>query len=363
MPQNSSSRRARTVSVLALTGLLALTACEADVPDQQGGGDVGDYDAESFDELAAPDPSGNQLSHEDMRGVLEDHFDGAGLTDTDDYYPNLRDIETELQKLAVDPADCKQYVVQSASPVPEGALVVHADSSGGQGEEGEGSGDAGSQEGSQEGSQGGGSQEGSQGGGSEGDGQGGDPAASSGGFSTTSVTRPFDNEGGDDGSGDEDSGDEGSGDEEDGSGEDGAEGEEEDEPVEVDLPSGRQATVYSFQDSRASDAFFDGEETGLENCGSYTVTRGGIGEDEEPDAETSTSVDAVEVDSEADGALGIYREVEADDSTERSVAVMLRHGSQTVLLVAPAGGELDEDESEVAVEELEEEAHAVLEDL
>lgn len=359
MPQNSSPRRARTVSVLALTGLLALTACEADVPDQQGGGDVGDYDAESFDELAAPDPSGNQLSHEDMRGVLEDHFDGAGLTDTDDYYPNLRDIETELQKLAVDPADCKQYVVQSASPVPEGALVVHADSSGGQGEEGEGSGDDGSQEGSQEGSQGGGS---------EGDGQGGDPAASSGGFSATSVTRPFDNEGGDDGSGGEDSGDGGSGDEDsgdedDGSGEDGAEGEEEDEPVEVDLPSGRQATVYSFQDSRASDAFFDGEETGLENCGSYTVKRGGIGEDEEPDAETSTSVDAVDVESEADGALGIYREVEADDSTERSVAVMLRHGSQAVLLVAPAGGELDQDESEAAVEELEQEAHAVLEDL
>ena len=328
MPQNFSPRRARTASVLALTGLLALTACEGDVPDQQGSGDIGDYDAEGFDELSAPDPSGNQLSHEDMREVLEDHFDGADLTDTDDYYPDLRDIETELQKLAVDPADCKQYVVQSASPVPEGALIVHADTSGeeGSGEDAEGGSDDEADEGSQ------------------------DAAASGAGFSATSVTRPFENEGSaddeDDASGDEDPG-----------------SEEEDEPVEVDLPSGRQATVYSFQDSRASDAFFDGEQTGMENCGSYTVTRGGIGEDDEPDAESSTSVDAVEVDSEAEDALGIYREVESDGSTERSVAVLLRHGSQVVLLAAPTGGELDEDESEAAAEQLEGEAHAVLEDL
>lgn len=347
MPQNSSPRRARTASVLALTGLLALTACEADVPDQQGPGDVGDYDAESFDELSAPDPSGNQLSHEDMRGVLEDHLEGADLTDSDDYYPNLRDIETELQKLAVDPADCKQYVVQSASPVPEGALIVHADTSGGESSDESGGGDGATP--------GGGSGEGS------GD---GDAAAPSGGFSVTSLTRPLENEGGDGDSGDDGSGGEDSGDG--GSAEDGddASGDEEgDEPVEVDLPSGRQATVYSFQDSRASDAFFDGEQTGMENCGSYTVTRGGIGEDDEPDAESSTSVDAVEVDSEAEDALGIYREVESDGSTEQSVAVLLRHGSQVVLLAAPTEGDLDEDESEAAAEQLEGEAHAVLEDL
>lgn len=327
MPQNSSPRRTRTVSVLALTGLLALTACEDEVPQEQGSDEVGDFDAEGFDELEAPDPRGNQLSHEEMRETLEDHFDGAGLSDTDDYYPNLRDIETELQKLAVDPTDCKQYVVQSASPVPEGALIAHADSGGGE-ESDEGS-EGGSEDQADEGAQD----------------EDGDTEASGGGFSSTSVTLPLENQGEQD------------------AGQDEGEDEEEDEPVEVDLPSERQATIYSFQDSRASEAYFASEDSGLENCGSYTVTRGGVGEDDEPEAETSASVESVAVESEAEEALGIYREVEGEDSTEQSVAVLLRHGSQVVLLAASAGGELDEEESEVAVEEVEEQAHALLEDL
>lgn len=341
MPQNSSPRRVRTVSVLALTGLLALTACEDEVPQEQGSGEAGDFDDEGFDELEAPDPRGNQLSHEEMREILEDHFDGAGLSDTDDYYPNLRDIETELQKLAVDPTDCKQYVMQSASPVPEGALIAHADSGGAQ-NSGEGS-ESDSEDQADEGSQD----------------EGGDTEASGGGFSSTSVTLPLENESEQDAGQDEAAQDDAPQQD----GEDEGEDDEEDEPVEVDLPSERQATIYSFQDSRASEAYFAGEDSGLENCGSYTVTRGGIGEDDEPEAETSTSVESVAVESEAEEALGIYREVEGEDSTEQSVAVLLRHGSQVVLLAASAGEELDEEESEVAVEELEEQAHAILEDL
>ena len=133
--------------------------------------------------------------------------------------------------------------------------------------------------------------------------------------------------------------------------------------MEVDLPSERQATVYTFQDWGAADAYFSSEANGLDTCSSYTVTRGGIGEDDEPEAESSTSVEAVEVSSEADDALGIHREIEAEDSTEQSVAVMLREGSNVVVVTAPAGGELDEEEAEVAAEELEAEARALLSDL
>lgn len=342
MPQTSFFRPARAVTAFALTGLLTLTACEADLPQQGDGDGAGSSDGEGFDELAAPDPRGSQLSHDDMREVLDEHYSGAGVTDTDDYYASLRDIETELQKLAVDPTDCKQYVVQSASPVPEGALIAHADTNGAdedseEGTEGENTGEEDAEDDT-------------------------DPeaSASAGGFSRTTVTLPFGQEDdGDDEAGSGEGGDAGADDD----GEDAEDGSDEEEAVEVDLPSERQATVYTFQDWRAADAYFSGEESGLDNCGSYTVTRGGIGEDDDPELETSTSVDTVEVTSDADSALGIYRETETEGSTDQSVAVMLRDSSNIVVLTAPAGGELDEEEAEIAVEELEDEAFAVLSDL
>lgn len=340
MAQNPFPRSARAVSAVALAGLLALTACEADLPDQDGGSGAGGSGGQGFDELSAPDPRGSQLSHEDMREVLEEHLSGAGITDTDDYYASLREIETELQKLAVDPTDCKQYVVQSASPVPEGALIAHADT-----------GDAGQSEDEQDdGGQDDAEQE------SSGD-DAADAEASAVGFSQAAVTLPLE---GEDGADSEEDAEEGSGGGEDAEGED---AEEDEEPVQVELPADRQATVYTFQDWRAADAYFSGEEDGLDSCGSYTVTRGGIGEEDEPEAETSTSVDAFEVTSEADAVLGIYREIEAEGSTDHSVAVMLRGGSHLVVLTAPAGGELDEEEAEVAAEELETEAYGILSDL
>lgn len=344
MPQNLLHRPARAVTALALTGLLTLTACEADLPQQGDAGGAGGFEGEGFDELTAPDPRGSQLSHDDMREVLEEHYSAAGVTDTDDYYASLRDIETELQKLAVDPTDCKQYVVQSASPVPEGALIAHADTSDSGGD---------SEESPEE--------EESPEDGDTGDDTDPEASASAGGFSRTTVMLPFgeqsdgDDEAGNGGGGDTDADDDDENDGEDDS--------DEDEPVEVDLPSDRQATVYTFQDWRAADAYFSSEENGLDSCGSYTVTRGGIGEEDEPEAETSTSVETVEIASEADSSLGIYRETETEGSTEQSVAVMLRDGSNIVVLTAPAGGDLDEEESEAAVEELEAEASAVLNDL
>lgn len=109
--------------------LLALTGCEADLEDEGGPLGGGSLDQSVSDaQVKAPEPVGEQLSHQQMRGALNEHSDGATITDTDDWWPNLRDLNRELQKLAVDPTDCKPYVTASALPVPLGALGALAES-------------------------------------------------------------------------------------------------------------------------------------------------------------------------------------------------------------------------------------------
>ena len=123
----------------------------------------------------------------------------------------------------------------------------------------------------------------------------------------------------------------------------------------VDLPAERQAVVYTFQDWRAADAHFSSEEEGLETCDAYTASRAG-----DEAAETSTSVDSVDVSTEADAALGITRRISSDGTTEHSAAVILRTGSHIVTVMVPLEDSLSEEEAEVAVDELEAEADDLL---
>lgn len=88
----------------------------------------GDGPAENGMEAAlAPEPAGSQHSHQQMRDALEETIEGADLTDTDDWWDSLRDLNRELQKLRVSPDDCKAFVTASALPVPSGALTAVAD--------------------------------------------------------------------------------------------------------------------------------------------------------------------------------------------------------------------------------------------
>lgn len=108
---------------------LALTGCEDD-PEAEGsplgGGSLDSSVAEA--QVAAPEPQGQQVSHEDMVEALEDTLGSATITDTDDWWPNLRDLNRELQRLEVQPVDCKPFVTASALPVPTGALGALAES-------------------------------------------------------------------------------------------------------------------------------------------------------------------------------------------------------------------------------------------
>lgn len=115
-----------SLAVLPITALV-LTGCEADlgVEDSPLGG--GSLDQSVSDAQAqAPDPVGEQFSHEQMREALQEHIGGT-ITDTDDWYPHLRDLNRELQMLRVQPTDCKPYVTASALPVPDGALGALAE--------------------------------------------------------------------------------------------------------------------------------------------------------------------------------------------------------------------------------------------
>ncbi|MDS2171313.1 hypothetical protein Q7C18_01205 [Nesterenkonia sp. CL21] len=127
MSQSAPGRRRRVIPVLAVGGALVLTGCADDVAVRDSGGGGGAIgDPGGAQQLSAPEPEGSQLSHEEMREALESEFSGASITDTDDVLPGLRDLETELQRLRVNPQECKQYVVESASPLPDGALMAHA---------------------------------------------------------------------------------------------------------------------------------------------------------------------------------------------------------------------------------------------
>lgn len=122
----------RTPSALitALTAALLLTSCLGEAPDE------GEQDPANPDDLptgqaeetiaTAPDPTGEQLDHSQMRDALEAHA-GGPITDSDEYWPHIRDINTELQRLAVDPNACKPYVTASALPIPSAALAAFAE--------------------------------------------------------------------------------------------------------------------------------------------------------------------------------------------------------------------------------------------
>ncbi len=337
-------RRARAGITLGLLAMVLLTGCETATvedstePAADAGSSAGDSEAQ------APEPTGNQLSHEDMRAQLEARYPEATLTDTDDYWSGLRDIETELQKLVVDPPECKQYVVRSAVPVPAGALVAFADGTGGS----ESGGDAES------------------GGEAESGGDAEEPEASdsdSGAaieLASTEEDSAEGSEGGDSG-GEEDPSDsaedgdaEDAGDSED-SEQDGKDSEEEPEPVTVDLPAERQAVIYTFPDWRAAESHFTAEQDGLDECDSYTAQRSA-----DDAVETSTSIDRVDLSSDADAAFGITRRISSAGETEHSAAVTLRTGSQIVTVMVPLQDSLSEEEAEVAVVELEEEAADLL---
>ncbi|WP_120005801.1 hypothetical protein [Nesterenkonia muleiensis] len=117
-------RSSAPLAVLPVAAMV-LAGCEADLAGEDGPLGGGSLDQSVSDAQAeAPDPLGEQLSHEQMREALEGHTGGTSgtVTDTDDWWPHLRDLNRELQMLRVQPTDCKPYVTASALPVPAGAL-------------------------------------------------------------------------------------------------------------------------------------------------------------------------------------------------------------------------------------------------
>src|SRR5699024_4476231 len=84
----TSESNARTFAATSCTLALALVlaACgtplqeEADAP--EGGSADGSMDQV---QASAPDPAGDQHSHEQMREALEENIAGAEITDTDDW--------------------------------------------------------------------------------------------------------------------------------------------------------------------------------------------------------------------------------------------------------------------------------------
>ena len=120
-----------SAQVIAATGsafslVLLISGCGLGVEEaeQPGGPAGGGMEAA---QASAPEPAGGQHSHEEMRTALEETTEGADLTDTDDWWESLRDLNRELQKLRVSPDDCKAFVTASALPVPSGALTAVAD--------------------------------------------------------------------------------------------------------------------------------------------------------------------------------------------------------------------------------------------
>lgn len=112
----------------AFSMALLLAACgtaSQDEPEEDTGGGAADGGMDQVQAMA-PDPTGDQHSHGQMREALEESIDGAEITDTDDWWESLRDVSRELQKLRVDPTDCKSFVTASAQPIPAGALAAIA---------------------------------------------------------------------------------------------------------------------------------------------------------------------------------------------------------------------------------------------
>lgn len=347
---------------ISMAAVLLLTSCSEGGSDEEAGQPTQEAPSNPADEgSSAPEPTGDQLSHDDMRSAVEAHLSGATLTDTDDYWGDLRSIETELQKLDVEPVDCKQYVVESATPVPDGALLVHADTSGE-------------------------------------DDVGESPAPE--GLEGEASPSPADDSDADDSDTNESEENES---EENESDEGSSDGGASDEEAQVDdvpgLQTERQVTVYSYADWRAAQSHFAGEEDGVDTCGSYTATRDSS--EESGDVEVTTTIEAVDVevndgsddsdsddgdsddgdsedgDSEdgdsdgssdeggvtADEAMAMTQDVELDGEADRALGVMVRHGSLLVSIVAPMEQQAGDGQAEDAAEALAAEAESLLDDL
>lgn len=293
-------RPVRGVLALAAAASLALAGCGQDpAAVEQDSGDEEVPDPGGPEQLTAPDPSGEQRSHQAMREALRAVYGSATLTDTDDVLPGARDLETELQRLAVDPQECKQHVITSAMPVPADALIAAAQVSAGEsGSDGSGSGDS----------------EGSDG--SEGSGRSGGSSGSSSGPLTAgreATVMSF---------------------------------------LDVEAAAaridGEQEGVENCPDyttSRGSDSDADSDDEG---------------DDEGDDVSTETTVEEESVRTAAEQGFAVIREVSGGGSTSRSVNVLLREGAQLVTVSASVDGELSSDSTEKAVETVQEEAARVL---
>lgn len=111
---------------VGVIGAVLLSGC-ADAPEDVDGepdGDVAIGDPGEGIERSAPEPTGDQLSQQEMSEVLQEELDNPQIRTTDDLLESLRDVETELRRLEVDPMECQAQVLASGTPVPDGALVV-----------------------------------------------------------------------------------------------------------------------------------------------------------------------------------------------------------------------------------------------
>lgn len=111
---------------VGVIGAVILSGC-ADAPEDVDGepdGDVAIGDPGEGIEPSAPEPTGDQLSQQEMSEVLQEELDNPQIRTTDDLLESLRDVETELRRLEVDPMECQAQVLASGTPVPDGALVV-----------------------------------------------------------------------------------------------------------------------------------------------------------------------------------------------------------------------------------------------
>ncbi|MDO5493718.1 MAG: hypothetical protein Q4F53_08935 [Nesterenkonia sp.] len=116
----------RRLLALGAVGAVTLTACTPDPEDVDGepDGDVAIGDPGEGIERSAPEPAGDQKSQDEMAEVLREELDDPTVRTTDELLESLRDIETELRRLVVDPMECQAQVLSSGTPVPDGALVA-----------------------------------------------------------------------------------------------------------------------------------------------------------------------------------------------------------------------------------------------
>lgn len=124
-----TSARTLVATSSALSMALFLSACGTPLEEESEPADDGSGGGGGMDEVQAmaPEPAGDQHSHDQLRSALDETIDGADITDTDDWWASLRDLNRELQKLRVDPAECKSFVTASALPIPSGALAAIAE--------------------------------------------------------------------------------------------------------------------------------------------------------------------------------------------------------------------------------------------